>query len=1360
MSQSPAFRLRNPNPQIREQTLMELVFDPSLDYLDVLNTMVSDKDRDVRRTLMLALGALNDEGALESLLLGLLDEDNDVVIAAEHALSKLGKSGRDALWQWTKDADWLKRKSALQALKHFDVNVEQISGLTRDEIWEVRYTSYLLLGALDVDTDASLALLLNCLRTEEHAQAREGIIYALGSLQTAPACEALLNIFFNARDTEDLDVLAQALEGYGEAIQEPLLRWGLWGASPHGRALSAALLSQTHYSELEQTLEPLLLDPDRQVRETVSYALYQKTENPFWELLAGLYQESETADMGIFQAALDAILQLAEPVLQEKTRHLLAVYDYTEHRAQREAIVRGLKAMEAYGAAQVFIEKLEQSSDVEEAALLIETLGSWEIRDAYRVILERFDCEALRNDVARALCAIAPEEKVWQKFLNRAQLSDGAERELYQHLATFKTALVFLESEALHGESATQRKHALMALLDYQKYHGYDLADFLTHYLKAYAEAEEETLDVLIQLSESIPALPEACFKVLYHWLTLPAENLRRGAMYIIKPHMTHHADDLMALLSHELWFVRQSALELLAPLQTQPVIKAIQAALTDRDQDVRIMAVSLVGQMQTPERLDWLVNVLENGYREIRAVAARALAHFVSHSTVTEPLELALVEDEAGEVRQAAIETLAQLQVENLEELIEDALGFEDDPQVWWSAIRALADVNVEAAHHWAIKFLAEYAYPETVHMLLPLFDKYHWPPEPLRTALENPAEPLNPEQVQQAQQLGLDLLPLLCRVNPELARESLFHEQAAVVAAVILHLPAAILEAEQIWLKSLWRQGNPEVRRAIYMRWSKIDALWAAFSELARDEEDLSLRQIIIEQLGGVDLHKALTLCESLFLKHTEQTQSPLIWSLASHLQQETLTREVLHGLFRVMSRSQDHVREQVFAMLLRVGGTHAFDLLKMCLESWDQELSLSAIQILPHWGERALQPLMDMWSEAQLATQVEILKALLLFEPSVLQARVAELNEHLKPALRVNALRPFVLEVCARWGTKISRPFLVDYLQQLQEVSQRTLRYDLYAGLITLSPEEPLWRILQAANSQLMSTRERALVRLKQWMTEQLQAVAVYDDLELQSLLSYLGDDEAYTVRLRYYALNCRGDSSWRNRLIRALRYDVLPIQQLCVYRLSDYFDRQVQEELLGLWASSRYGLKETLLTVLAYNGMPGFSLDALANESDLVRLSASCIAGQHGLQTAEPLLIQHLHGDAQDQVREACCWALGWMKTETAFQALCQVVEESHFALQYQAIRALRYYPEAVLFLLQRLSALQKDRELLVMTLDSLQALAPHFPDDAPAEPLIEVIEMTYDTELRQGCLALLQQLKAPAAARYLKQLSMF
>lgn len=1364
MSESILFRLKDPNPHMREQTLMELVFDPDVKYLELLNSLVTDKDRDVRRTLMLALGALNHEGALEALMSSLLDSENDVVIAAEHALSKLGLTAQQALWHWTQDTDWLKRKAALQCLRHFDVSDLPVETLIHDEIWEVRYAAYLLLASASLAQSDALDLLLTALHTEENTQAREGIIYALGLMQNDAACDALLRIFLNSETPENTDVLAQAIESYGDRVQPTLLKWGLWSDYPHLRALSAALLSQMNYPGLEDVLRPLLLDPAREVRETVAYALYQKTEHPFWELLGGLYQESVESSDTLFKTALEEMLALSDPVLEEKAHYLLQVYSHMESAERRQDMVKIFTRMGAVSAAPVFIEQLSKPLENTEIEGLIEALGFFGVRDAYAPIQAYFRVEALRHTVAEAICKIAPEAQFWQGFLQQESLSSEALQKLFFCLAELADALPFLIQVALQKESQERRGAALHALLKYkQHFSTFDVPAFLEQYLSLDANATEETLDVLIQMSEQSPRLGPLAFKVGLSWLQLPSENLRRGGIYFLKPHCHEHREHFLDLLSHELWFVRQAALEILTPSEAPEIIAAIRQALTDRDRDVRVFAVALLGQLKTPERLDWLVDVLENGYREIRAVAARALGRFEAHRTVTEPLEIALVEDEAAEVRQAAVETLALLKVPDLQALIEDTLSFEDDTQVWLSAIRCLAAQDAESAYQWMTKLLNNYSELEVFASSLPLFETYRWPVAVLEQALAKPMDGLSEEQVLLKAQLRLRLLPLLCRENPGLAKQSLYHDDNRVVAEVIQHLPAEMVIEEQVWIKALWRQNDPDIRRAIYMRWSTIAALWDDFAQLARQEEDLSLRQILIEKIDAVPLDKALPLCESLFLKHTAQTQNPLIWSFMRYLQADNLEPAALDSIFRVFSRSQDEVRAQMFAMLASVKGPHAFALLQMCLESWDQELLVAAIEVLPLWDLPALDALIKIWPESQLATQIEILKSLQKFSKPLLKDAFSALEPLFTQALAAQPLRPFLLEVLAQWDQETA-VFLQGALHKYTETSQRALRYDIYAGLCTLFPDIDVWAILREANSALASTRERALVSLGAWIQkESLSPLRELLDepLDWQSLLDYFSDDESYTVRLRYYELPFQATpalaNAWRNRLIRGLRYDVLPIQQACIYQLRFYFEGPVEEELLALWSEARFSLKETLLSVLSSAGMPGLSLDGFTDESNKVRLTAVCVAGAHKLAHAEPFLIEQLAHDPQDSIREACCWALGHLGTPLAQAALFQAVEESYFALQYQALRALRYISGSAAFFVKVLPQLKEDRELLLMALKALSDQAAQLPAEASVENLITLLEMTYDTELRQLCLDILKGLTSPIARRYVAQM---
>ncbi len=1326
MSESFAFRLRDPNPEMRERALMELVFAPDVNQLEHMLKNATDKDRDVRRTTMLALGALNVPEVLPGLLEGLLDDDNDVVIAAEHALSKLGEKAEQHLYEWLFASDWLKRRAALQALKHFEVVAERVIPFVHDEVWEVRYGAYVLLAS--IPSDDSLKVLLRSADQEDHPQARDGILYALGKIQRPEARDVLLQRFFDPQDIDNTDILAQSIEDYGTEVVEPLKKWGLWSPYPHVRALSAALLSQMEVEDLLPEFRALLYDSTLEVRETVAYALYQYTTEPIWELLAGLYQDAD----GIFAEALKAITELPLPGVEEKTTLLLQVFDQNQLPARSLLLIQALEKMDARGATQAFIEKLRITPSLKESENLIRALGHFKARAAIPDLLTLFEEPALENPVATALVQIAPEQDFWQDFLDRQSLSPQALLSLYTTLSTRRPCRAFLIREALKGFSLTSRVRALQVLVPHQRrFEDFRTAEFLKDYLKQHPEPEEQTLDALIHLSEAVDILPDTAFATSSQWLSSPYENLRRGGVYFLRPHRLQFQTQLLELLEHELWFVRHSVLEILGPEAHPEVIAAIRAGLTDRDRDVRVLAVALVGQLQVPERLDWLVDTLENGYREIRAVAARALGRFENHKVVLEPLEMALVEDEAAEVRQAAIETLTRLEAPDLQALIEEALDYEDDPEVWLAGIQSLVKQHAQAAHQRALTFLESPLELKYLRQLIQLFGEQTWPLEPLQAAIKHHTPELQT-------QLERQLLPFLCAQRPDMARQALYHDEARTVAAVIQHLPEEMLQAEKIWIKALWKQKDPYIRRAIYARWSRSEALWDEFVALARQEEDLSLRQTLIEKLEGMPLDRMLPLCESLFVKHTAHTQSPLVWSLASHLQTR-LSHEELQRVFQVFVRSQDSIRQQVFEMLAATRGPQVLPLLDLALESWDQDLVNQSVVILPLFEGEGLERLLKIWPEAPLATRSVLLNTLLRFEKDF--AESARLLPLLEEALWIPQLQAQALAAFVHFGRDFAFDTLIKHLSDSPE--QRSLRYAIAHALVQLS-EDPLWKRMRGVNSQLPMRRQRALIQLKKALRE------ADPDIPWYACLIHLHEDEAYGVRSRFYELNLPPQHRWHNILTRGLRYDKLPVQLVCVTQLEMIFDERVKEELLSFWPEARFMLKESILSVLANHGMPGMSLECITDIDSKVRISAACLSGLHRMVHAEPLLIERVWNDPSDAVRGSCCWSLGQLGTDAARDTLYEVVAQNHFALRYQALRALGNIEAAGDYLTTCLKTFQQDRELLFVTLQSLKQLR-----HAPAVPLvIDMLENTRDEELKTRCLSMLKAVKSSQSKQYL------
>lgn len=1321
---SHRFRLRDPNPAVREAAALSLVFAPNPDYLPELIALLGDADSDVRRTALQALGALNDPTALDGIREALLDPVLEVADAAQAALVKLGSSSLSALEAWLEHPEWPQRAAALRGLSQLQSDPQRFVPLCHDAIWEVRGEAYLALGRSQSQT--GLQALLAAREGEQHPQAREALLAGLGEISHPDAGRMLLQAFLDPSSQEAPQAVAAALQHYGEMIHAPLLGGGIWSPHPEVRALSAALLAQTGCRDLRNQLAPLLLDRSPQVRQTVAFAIYEaEPTQPIWEFVAGLYHE----DDHVFEAALLELL--AYPGAGAGLR-LLEALDVWPPLLRSIQLVRALGELRYEPAGHVLIELLDSQPEADLLQAICWSLGrigSWRGWHPLQRMLGHADA-GVRHAAVEALIELDPENPNWQQLSELASLSGEALSKLLGELVRYPEIWPLLQLELYQHPDPAFRSAVLEAMRQAPPER---LPPILGGFLERWPQPQAETVDALLELLEHA-GLDEGLARSLLSWIEQREAPVRDRVSRLLRPWAGTLREELLAAATHDIWFVRQAALKTLGSLPDPEVIAALREALDDRDRDVRITAISLLSRLSEVDVSESLLEALENGYRDIRAAAARALGRR-KDAWARQALETALLEDEAPEVRQAAAESLLDLAQagkigrDDAIEALSEAFDNDDDPEVQASCLDALYSLDAEGARKYIARALKDED-ESLVSAALRLWAQAGWSPEPVMRSFEQLLQ--HGSEPQQAQALAL-LLPL----RPDLLATWLESAGESLRLACLQAIQPAQVQEHQIALSMLLDDPSPRIRQQTLHLLAQLPELRPMLANRARQEEDPSVLQTLVELLTDLPVSEVLPVYQEILERPTPHVHTSVVWALAPLL--------ALGGgalLQSTLPQAGPGMRSQIFQVLARSGET-ALPILADLIEHWDRDLVLRAIRALGAMGEPAVPLLEAIWKREELAQQLAVLSACeQLRLPATLPMLIlAARSTH-------DNLRAHAIEALIQLGDA-AREGLIQLLQD----HDAQIRFDACHALARLEPDEPLWHHLKGSSSALPSRRLRHLVAL--------QCLPVAQWLRYAG---HLRKDPAFAVRSAFCETRSE-EPAFRRWLLRTLQVEVLPVRQRAALALSELaagdepaLQQELGMQLMSCWAKAPPGFRECLLAALARLGITGQAMQGLEDDSALVRLSAACVAGSAGLAVAAPQLMRLLTSEPHWEVRAACAWALGRLQAPESLGPLKHALADGHPAVEYQAILAIADLPvpEAGLLLAQLLERHNWD---VILREEALRAVS-RLRIEAAVPTLLHQLNQEGDLQIRRRILDSLARIGSPSALGYLRELAAY
>lgn len=178
--------------------------------------------------------------------------------------------------------------------------------------------------------------------------------------------------------------------------------------------------------------------------------------------------------------------------------------------------------------------------------------------------------------------------------------------------------------------------------------------------------AETETA-LVAALQDPVSAVRWQAARVLEEWNWPPKPGVERAAFYVALGKLELAAnegpeaiDPLSLVLRTGAYQERHAAVLALGRIPDARVQKALLAALSDREDQVRCAAVEALGRLGDRRTAVPLVSILTDKQKNVRAAAAEVLGHLGNPAAV-EPLR-GLLKDHAWEVRQAAVLSLGRL--------------------------------------------------------------------------------------------------------------------------------------------------------------------------------------------------------------------------------------------------------------------------------------------------------------------------------------------------------------------------------------------------------------------------------------------------------------------------------------------------------------------------------------------------------------------------------------------------------------------------------------------------------------------------------------------------------------------------
>ncbi len=1316
-------QLRHPSAHMRESAALELVLVADQHAFQALTEALSDRDTDVRRTMIQALAGLNLTEALPHFLPLLQDTEPSVVQAASDALIKFGEPAAQILLKELQQPDWMARKAALEVLQSLRgfCPLDQILSLLDAPEWEVRESvARFLVGSQDQKVTQAL---LNVLRLDSDREVKMAACQALGNSGDKRVIEPLLLVM---RQTDDESLRLAAGEGLarmGGVITEAVVRQVLQDHRAPVRSLGAQILGHVRAEQALAPLMEMLHDDTREVRMAAALALSQiQPEEALWVLLYHVFlQEPEMSP--------EAVLELGQREDRRAIPYLLGEVARLEGESWQDVILTALGNLgesDTILPLSVYL-KAPQAPIRMAAAQSLGRIGHSLAIDYLIAALSDRD-EAVLYQVVESLHRIEPASEQWQILLNllspdpeeRLSVLDYFSENLDERLHDFFLNLLEQEQDLAVRERLYRlfQKHpdwlsldAWLALLQKETDHAVRIAILTT--LAAFPQLDSPTGQ-----------------RVLLALLEDRDETIRLAATQVLPKLGASLIPLLHQRLQHEIWFVRVAAIQTLAKMDDTASLRILFQALEDKDRDVRRAAVAALGQMGNLQAVDPLLDALENGMRDVREAAATALGELKDLQAV-EALQTALIEDEAAEVRTAAarslaclgdvravsdlLDTLAEDEEEAVREACALALGSLGEPAALDGLFQALEDESVKVGIA-AIEALGRIADPAALD---PLLETLEFGTRDLRAvtaqALGRLSEPAAiPALIEALKDEGLAV-----RVAAASALGHLAAAEAAEPLAELLSQDERQLgQAAALALVQLGESAQP-------MLYEKLKLLPAPvfpplLAALAESPEKYPLPEL---------LKKIQTLSEELQIQALPYLSA---WPSA----------EVSPFLLDFLRRSeQSELRQVLFDVL---SANRALEGTSELLQDWDQDIKGMAVRALGKMGQAGLEILRKAFDTPDEALRYAILQ---VFS----QVQDIETLGFLHKALTLSHLGLAQAAVQALYAMgEAAFPVLKEALDH----PERSIRQMSARTLMKLQPQESLWSYLVEINSQSPAQRERSAESLQKFGNSE----------SVSSLLRALEDENN---RVRSQATRSLGHLKVVQS--RPLLFDVLKdwhrdVREAAVEALGLIGVAEDQYLLLEMLGDPDIHVRNASLAALARMGNLLPLKAALSDVFPEVRSKAVHTLGLLGAEDTKTDLLELLQSDPDAQVRAEAAWSLGEIVFAERVEPLIQALEDPALEVRWAAAQALgkTQDPQALEPLCQILSVSGADY-LVDIRLQQMAVAALGRIGDIRALPIL--IEMVYkpyweDAELRKQALRALAELDAPESMAVLREMRDF
>jgi HEAT repeat protein/beta-lactamase regulating signal transducer with metallopeptidase domain len=366
----------------------------------LMRALSSDSDAEVREAAAYALGEIEDPRAIPALGQALLQDDVSAVrVMAAYALGEIEDArGVEPLAAAINDPDYEVRLAVIRALGEIEspAAIDALSSALGDSDVEIREAAVYALG--EIEDSRAVPALANLLVSDGEASVRVKAAWALGEIEHGSAVDALAT----ALSDQDVEVRRMAVWALGE-IEDPRGVDPLIGVLRDPDVeLRLAAIHALGQIESRRAVDPLieaLGDSDARVRERAAWALAE-IEDP--RAATGLTAALGDSDPAVRRMAVYALGELelatAPPALIQALRD--------EDPEVRGYAVHALGEIEDPAAVPGLAELFRNAeTDADTRRQIVWALGEIEDPASYQVLVQALEDEdpEIRRAAARAL---------------------------------------------------------------------------------------------------------------------------------------------------------------------------------------------------------------------------------------------------------------------------------------------------------------------------------------------------------------------------------------------------------------------------------------------------------------------------------------------------------------------------------------------------------------------------------------------------------------------------------------------------------------------------------------------------------------------------------------------------------------------------------------------------------------------------------------------------------------------------------------------------------------------------------------------------------------------------------------------